>query len=833
MKSPGAYSAVVKKILAAFVLAIIAIGLAVGLARIAFDELGLTVERLSSPNEKLVLLNSLFETITTLDQQQRAEALRNPQQPYDSFLDQSVSINAMIDSIATHEWDSTQLMRLDEMKVVLEQRNVQFFAYLKVKARLLRNKTFSSQLDTLTDIIRNDQLVYDSSFFKGSKRTTTTYLNDTTVAKTENRPFLKRIFGKKKKETPAADTPKIKIEEELQVMVDTAAVKQQQAAIKEIESIMKAMEVDQRQQRKKLQEQELEFIQANGQFITRLLNILHQVENEEYARLQHDNRHAVTIMRQSLNRFHSLLIVFFLAAAILVYLIWLDVTRSNYYKLQLEKARDQAEELSQVKQRFLSNMSHEIRTPLQSIIGFAEQLKRRPGVSSEEINAIYSSSEHLLHIVNEVLDFSRISSGKFTLVEEPFRLHHLLREVESSMRVQANRKSLTFLLDLEKSENHWVSADAFRIRQILYNLLGNAIKFTAEGFVKLTLKTEEVDDRVRCTLEIRDSGIGISVENQGKIFQQFEQGDSAITKQFGGTGLGLAIVKSLVEAMNGTIDISSTAGKGTAFTVQFTLNKSQPNEHISNIIPAATQPAKVGTILLVDDDPLILRLCSLILAKNNLNYVTSNNPVALIQQLPPDNITHVLLDIRMPGINGIELCEKLRTRYPEGTKFIALTAHVLPEERHSLLQLGFDYVLAKPFHEDDLMTLLRSSGAPQTKKDRSANLDRLRQMTMGDEALFQSILQQFIEETLQDRNAVHQNINTGQLNAIRESIHKMAGRFAQLGAAPIASQLQGIEKRIVKGESLAELKADIVETLHEVNEVLAQIQLEATTENKA
>src|SRR5690606_17467347 len=186
-------------------------------------------------------------------------------------------------------------------------------------------------------------------------------------------------------------------------------------------------------------------------------------------------------------RTNLLLLSFLLAAAFFVYLIYIDVTRSNYYKAQLEKARDEAEQLSQIKQRFLANMSHEIRTPLQSIIGFAEQLKQNPDGSEEAASAIHSSSEHLLHIVNEVLDYSRISSGSFALEQERFELLPLIREVEAAMRVQAENKGLSFLLDANHANSSALVGDAFRLRQILYNILGNAIKFTTQGFVKLAV----------------------------------------------------------------------------------------------------------------------------------------------------------------------------------------------------------------------------------------------------------------------------------------------------------------------------------------------------------
>ena len=207
--------------------------------------------------------------------------------------------------------------------------------------------------------------------------------------------------------------------------------------------------------------------------------------------------------------------------------------------------------MSKIKQRFLANMSHEIRTPLQSIIGFSEQLKNYRGTHLEAVDAINSSSEHLLHIVNEVLDYSRISTGSFVLSSENFQLMEVVKEVESALRIQAGKKGLTLLLDVEEAKDHHVRGDAFRLRQVLYNLLGNAIKFTSKGYVKLGLKTREEKNKVQCYFEISDTGIGIRREDLSKIFNQFEQANALITRNYGGTGLGLTIAKSLDRGAGG------------------------------------------------------------------------------------------------------------------------------------------------------------------------------------------------------------------------------------------------------------------------------------------
>ena len=816
---------VIRKILAAFLLAFVAVVLAQSISRYSFRELLGTVEELSEPNEKLGLLNSVFHELTSLDQLQRAEAITNPRKPYASFLNQSGNLNRLIDSLTNMPWDTSQLNRLMQMKGVLHQRNKLFFSYLKVKAEILDNRKFSIQLDTLASILMDDQMAIDSSLITTEKKTITTYLPDTNrLKKKEHRSFFRQLFGAKKNKAPV-DTPTIKVEEHYSVDVDTLAVARQNDALLEVEKIMRELEGEQRSQQKRLERQELELINANSVVINQLLTILHDVENEELQRMRLTNNHAVSVMNQSINRTNLLLLSFLLAAAFFVYLIYIDVTRSNYYKAQLEQAKDRAEELGQIKQRFLANMSHEIRTPLQSIIGFAEQLKLDGKNQKEAAEAIHSSSEHLLHIVNEVLDYSRISSGNFTLEKERFHLMTIIKEVESAMRMQAENKNLTFILDTEQASEFDLMGDSFRLRQILYNLLGNAVKFTSKGFIKLAVKTHDEEEHVRCTFEITDTGIGIFPEELEKIFNQFEQANPHIAKHFGGTGLGLTIVKSLIDAQQGTLEVSSKPGFGSSFQVNLKFEKCRGTSHVGESKLPGIDRSFNGKVLFVDDDPLILRLCSLILSKNNIQHITFQNPELCLSEPVDDSVTHVFLDIRMPTMNGVELCHALKQKYPEKTRFIALTAHVLKDERDSILQEGFDALLPKPFRESDLIDLLSNFSHKVKLPSVTPDLSALRQMTLNDESLFQSVLSQFVDETSDDIRTLKEVLADGDAKTAREVVHRLSGRLSQIGIANLGSRFGAIEKQIVDGKNIDDISAELHEAAKRVEELIAHLRL--------
>lgn len=826
---------VTQKVLAGFLLVFVAILLALGITHFAFREMMVTVDKLSTPNKELNALNEIFQEITAMDQLQRAQAILNPRRPYKTFLSQSKSLVDKIDSLRMMEWDSTQQVRLGAIRNILIRRNQFFFSYLSLKSKLVDNPSLAERLDTLSRILEQERIAFDTSVVTTEKKTVTTYSQDSvSESQKDERSRLGKLFGKKKKVTP--QTTHVKVQEELRVIVDTLSVARQNKALEEVEKIIIDLENDQQEETRKLLSEELELIHANSLLINQLLSILHEVENQELAKMQKNNDRAAALVTQSNSRITTLLLVFFIGAAMLVYLIWADISRSNYYKAQLEKTKDEAVELSQIKQRFLSNMSHEIRTPLQSIIGYSEQLKRGGAANKEAVEAINSSSEHLLQIVDEILDYSRISNGSFTLSREHFALTALVKEVAAALKTQAERKKLSLVLDLTGAGDYTVLGDPFRLRQILYNLVGNAIKFTSSGYVKLALNTTPEEGYVNCTFEISDTGIGIGKEDLSRIFNKFEQANASIARTYGGTGLGLSIVKLLVEAQGGSLNVTSDPGSGSTFSVSLKFENSGTARQDVSTTKKRVPRQTASKVLVVDDDTMILKLCSLILEGNKIPFVTYNDPLKVSAEEPDPAISHVLIDIRMPAMNGVELCSVLRAKYDSATKFVALTAHVLPQEQQELLLQGFDFVLPKPFRERDLLNLLGfdySEVGDTYTEPKEINLTALKRMTHGDDALFLSILTQFIEETESDLNNLDENIRRMDQPAIRETVHKLAGRIGQLGDLTLSTKLRTLENMLADNENLAPLTSELAMRKLDIEALLRTVRVHAMAQSES
>lgn len=821
------------KVAAGFLLALVAMSLALGITHLAFKQLLTTVDELAAPNEKLEVLNDLFESITSLDQLQRAEAIKNPKVQLYKFQGQSHGLNTLIDSLIRMKWDTAQRDRLHFLKEVLGKRDNLFFAYLRLKSTANALMDHDERLDTLSTIIERSRV--DTAIVSTQKKTVTTTLRDTItgIPTKDDRKFIGKLFGKKKADQPVESH--VRVQQEFSVTVDTVAFEKHNTALIEIERILQNIELDQRARTEALEHQELQLIHANSLFIGDLQRMVREVENEELLRMRENNTKASTLFTQSVTVITVLIVVFCLLAALLIYFIWVDISKSNYYKAQLEKARDEAEELSRTKQRFLANMSHEIRTPLQSIIGFAEQLQQHPQKSNEAANAIYHSSEHLLHIVNEVLDYSRITSGNFVLRSVTFQLQEVIYEVTNALRVQADKKQIDFLITHNISKPIYLEGDEFRLKQILYNLLGNAIKFTSKGYVHLHLSIEESDQIVQTIFEISDTGIGIEQNDLERIFNQFEQATPTSKQPEAGTGLGLSIVKALVELQGGNLQVSSTPGVGSTFTVSLKYSLSELAEKTESTTISDDRHNAACHVLVVDDDATILSLCSLILSKFKIEHTIYQDATQLLDAPPTGSVSHILLDIRMPHISGVELCKVLRKKYPAHVSFIALTAHVFLQEQEQLLKEGFDCVLSKPFREAELLSILGVSQkrtVPEniSKGHRTFNPEIVRNMTMGDEQLYESVIDQFLSETSADLLLFDDLLSQMNASGLREVVHKLAGRIGQLGVNVLSLRLRNLEHQLEKGINFASLVERLISVRDEVTLLMAEIRQTRLTE---
>jgi signal transduction histidine kinase/FixJ family two-component response regulator len=785
---------IIKKVLLAFALGTGAVLIALSISYFGLNKMLTVVYDLGTPNERLEILNNLYRKTTALNEQQRIDAIKNPNKPDRDFLGESNELLLILDSLVAMPWsDSLQVKRLNAMQDIIKKRNNLFLSYLRLRSNVTKNKVMARKFDSLTEMLSDENITADTSVRTSqTKSTTITYLSDTTKTEGQKKSFLSKLF--KKRSQVQVPLPDRTVTEEVETTVDTIAVAMTNSKLAEASRLIDELGMNELNMRKKLADRELALLATSRDLFRQLVDIVHLVEAEELENVRDINAAALDVVDDSSTVIVAILLVFSLTAAALIYLIIIDVTRSNFFRLGLVREKERAEELSLVKERFLSNMSHEIRTPLQAIIGYSEQLRSNPHADTQlAIKAIGSSSEHLLHIVNEVLDYSRLESGKIEFEKKEFYPLEIAEEVASALQVQAEKKGLKLIFDATIADNELVEGDEFRLRQVLYNLLGNAIKFTSHGQVKLNVIGAVDGNKFRMTFEVSDTGIGIKPGDQHRIFHRFEQASATVGNLYGGTGLGLTIVKMIVEGQNGKVRVASKEGQGSTFTVDLSYARKTPKVQTVEAGQIAV-PANMR-VLILDDDVLIMDICKLMLSNVGVPYVVHNNPEELFNSNIDPDVTHILMDIRLGNVNGIELCRSLRKRINRSVRIFAMTA--LAETKTSQGSLDhFDGVLRKPFRSDDLYGLLGLH-------DRFAVV---RKMTNHDEKLFQSVLADFVGETDRDILAVEKAISEEQNEAMLVLVHRLSGRVNQFGFGSLSSALRQMEKELETGGAAVRMK---------------------------
>lgn len=391
---------------------------------------------------------------------------------------------------------------------------------------------------------------------------------------------------------------------------------------------------------------------------------------------------------------------------------------SQQLSRDLQVALDQAERASRAKGDFLSHMSHELRTPLNAISGFAQILLQEPGSpseSAENIQAIRTSAEHLVHLVGDVLDLSRMEHGNLVLAKTPFHPLDQVRIVQSILVHSAREKGLVLELDIQTSFG-WVEGDPVRWRQVLLNLGSNAIKYTAAGTVTLRLHWNRTNsDEGVLRVEVQDCGPGIPIEQQASIFRKFERLPEHETGPIGGAGLGLAIARDLSEAMGGTLELQSEVGVGSIFIFQIPVRSADPPQLPSSDSWSLPWNPKGFRILLCEDNRLNVRLATQVLSRLGVEHRVANDGQEALDLLATETFDALLLDLHMPRKSGFDVARILRTSEPahpqSAIPILALTADVSEETLRRTREAGMNDFLAKPFHlpelEDRLRKLLR------------------------------------------------------------------------------------------------------------------------------
>ncbi len=769
-----------------------------------FKETFDTLVTVSSPNPKLTLIERLFPEVNRLDKTQRLEALKSPIQSIKNFQGTSRKILEILDSLqALYTGDTLEEARIIKMHELISERNNIFLNYLDIYNKLIKSKSISKELKGVTENLSIALKSMDTGLVKSTiESITTTSIVEipqkTGVVKKEH--FLRRLFSKRKTPVPKPKPIEKKIiTQNVEVKVDTFKRLRNIEILPDLDKAILSIEANQRIKGSKLLQEEIKLSEANSHFIDQLQTLLQEVQSEEISRLRDKTNSLENVFDQAFYRIGTIVVVFMSLTLLLIILMFVDIAQSNRYRTQLVQEKEKAQRLEQIKQRFLPNMSHELRTPLQAILGFSEQVKRQQVPEKKAIDAISTSSTYLLQLVNEVLDYQRIVSDKFTINKEEFDLPELLGEIADVIEAQCEEKELNFVFCCNLHSHQTLVGDAFRLKQILYNVLGNAVKFTESGEVSLCVTSAQEGEKSNITFEIRDTGIGISDSEIGNIFNSFEQANLQVQKKYGGSGLGLSIVKELVALHDGQLSVESCKGKGTSFKVTILYDILYKHEPESDQLTDCDVLKGYQHILIIDDDPFVLQLCSSILKRQGIRYSGFAASADLLEKDWDYSIDLVLMDVRMPELDSKELLYSMRKKMNQEVLFVAITSYTFDEERKNIINLGFDQILLKPFREEELIKLVTTKSFCCHNRAylvHEGSIDTILKMSKNDPVLVQKTLSVFSEQILLDLEELKNSSACTDLNKISMACHRLSSKMAQIGLNSCAQRLLFVERDI-------------------------------------
>ncbi len=481
-----------------------------------------------------------------------------------------------------------------------------------------------------------------------------------------------------------------------------------------------------------------------------------------------------------------------------------DTVRNEMaYQRELEEAKKKADNANNAKSSFLANMSHEIRTPINAIMGMNEVILResKEPQTLSYAQDIQDAGRNLLSLINEILDFSKIEAGKIEIVDVKYDPSSLLNDVSNIISVKAKQKALRFDLDIDESIPSKLFGDSMRIEQVMINLLNNAVKYTPSGYIKLSVKKENIEkNKIALLIDVEDSGIGIKEEDVSKLFKSFQRLDLAQNRNIEGTGLGLAITNKLVEQMGGEIKLRSQYGKGSVFSVRLPQvveddspmgdfkeryeqsKKNLTEEKETFVVPNAE-------ILVVDDNMMNLRVAENLLKRSQARVTTCNSGMACLELMKKKKFHLIFLDHMMPGMDGIEtlkLSKELQPNMSQDAPIIALTANAISGAKEMYLKEGFSGYLDKPINGDKLDKLMIDF-LPKSlveKSNNTQNIDKNLGLSycMNDESFLNEMLEVFASESEENMKKLSDAFNAKDWKTYTITAHAVKSTSLTIGA---------------------------------------------------
>lgn len=731
---------------------------------------------------------------------------------YYHYLKAMKEVNASIDTLETILTDTLQQARLDTVRTLLQNKQWNMYAVLEAMRNTPTDQIYQEQLDSL--IAQQDSLLSTPHI----RRKVITHHNSYTIHH-KKKGFFKRladVFAPGKEDSTQVSNV---IQEEYTDTLDEVY-----SPIDTISSMITGIQhkvFQTRQKETEMLNTRISSLRVIGSGLSQRVNqLLENIEHDEQEAARTKLMQEEKIRKEAAETMAKIAIAAFVLVLVFSIVIARDITRNNHYRRELEKAKSYAENLLVAREKLMLTITHDIKAPAGSIIGYIDLLIRLVNDRRQQfyLSNMKSSAQHLLALVTSLLDYHRLEAGKMDLHPVAFNPHELLTDIYNSFLPLAEKKQLQLDFKEKLPETLTLEGDPFRIRQIVENLLSNALKFTAAGGI--TLQAEYHGNQfVFC---VSDTGCGMTASEQERIFKEFTRLSSAQGQE--GFGLGLSITRKLVELLLGRIDIESAPGKGSTFKVSMPLPSISPKPAPGSKEPAITLPKIHLRIAIIDDDRIQMHLTEAMLHNAaeevkgfKVETVCCEQPEELIEQLKNRTFDLVFTDIQMPAMNGFELLHHLRNQnfaQAQSIPVIAITARGDMNE-NDFLQKGFAGMLQKPFNQSELKKVVKnalphltvSDNIPDTSPvqkeahetsphtDQPYNFSPLTAFSEDDPEAAKEILRTFAQETQKNMEKLQTAISNKDMEALCATAHKMLPTFLMIEAQKAIPMLKWLEQQ--------------------------------------
>ena len=723
--------------------------------------------------------------------------------------------------------DDQQNLRTDSLLTLLHEKDQNTIQMLRVLSEANDSLLSASEIEEIIseqDSVITQQRVQHRVITK----------RDSLITTPKKKGFFKRLA---EVFSPSKQDSAVLVNTSLEVATDT--ILQPTTSKDSLQQKIRMATEEKRLQRKKtIRRTSTKYQRMNTQLTARMDSLIKQYEEEMTLRARQDAELQQEVRMRSARIIGGIAVGAVLLSAFFLILIMRDISRSNRYRQQLEVANKRAEDLLVAREKLMLAITHDFKAPLGSIMGYTELLSR---LTEDERQRFYldnmkSSSEHLLKLVSDLLDFHRLDLNKAEVNRVTFNPSQLFDEIYVSFEPLTAAKGLALQCHVAPELNGRYISDPLRLRQIVNNLLSNAVKFTQKGEISLTAGY----DSSKLTIAIADTGKGMASEDRERIFQEFTRLSGAQGEE--GFGLGLSIVKKLVTLLEGTIDVQSTLGKGSCFTVTLPLypvgksiaeSESPESENVDiTEESAAIPPMKVIRVLLIDDDKIQLNLTAAMLKQHGIDAVCCEQLEQLIEQLRSSVFDVLLTDIQMPAINGFDLVKLLRASNIPQAKTIPVIAVTARSEmdKAALHEHGFAGCLHKPFTVKELLLTVNegqlSADEAHITEDMGTvgiNFSALTAYSEDDPEAAYSIIHTFIEETGKNVERMQQALNEKEVDGIAAMAHKLLPLFTMIGAEDTIAPLKWLEA--CRGEEFSEkIEETTFNTLEAVRKIISEAE---------